>query len=500
MNSTPTNRLPKMKRVVVVGGGLAGIAATKELVSSESFDVKLLEAKDRLGGRCDSIRLSGVGVEVGASFFHGAKGNVMFEMAQAHGFAPSEPIPYPDENRLVLLSDGTSVPTEVLERYSLLFDDLIDRLHEEQWKESEGDLDDYLTTEFFKEAKGMHELNDGVSLHPSKEDLYLHPAFHCLLTTIGLDEGARLCEGVGISTCSDFDYLEGPHENVFLGGFCYGDLVQELTKDLPEDTVNCGTEVRSIEWNIHRSSKSGVERQTQPIIVHTSKGDFFADHVIVTVSLGILKAVTQSSSHAFFTPPLPKDKVDAIAAIGYGIMNKVILEFEEPILDQSVCFLWKAEDIQSDPLVKMHPWLASLNAIQRVAHSNVYCVYFAGLDAHQIASLPEEEVVTALLKTMGEKFLRKTLPPLKCVIRSNWGEDPYFLGSYSFNTPYSNTRHREALTCPLAGSTSLQVLFAGEATSSTHFSTTHGAFESGVREANRLIQYYRSDSGNTDQR
>jgi len=488
-----------MKRIVVVGGGLAGIAAAKRLVSCGSFDVKLLEAKDRLGGRCHSIRLSGVGVDMGASLFHGAKGNVMFETAQAHGFVSSESIPRSDKKKLILLSDGTSVPCEVLERYRVLFECVMDRLHEEQWKESKLELNDYLTTEFFKEAKEVQELNGGVSMHSLQEDPYMYPAFRCLLTEVGMDEGTRLCQGVGVSSFTEFDYLEGPHDNEFLGGHCYGDLVQELAKSLAEDIVNYETEVRSIEWNTCSSSRSGEEKLNLPIIVHTSEGDFFADHVIVTVSLGVLKAVTQSSpTQAFFTPPLPEDKLKAIAAIGYGILNKVIMEFDEPILDQSVYLLWKAEHIQNDPVVKKYPWLASLNSIQRLSNSSVYCVSFAGVDAHQIVSLPEEEVVTALLKIVGDRFLCKTLPPLKRAFRSNWGEDPCFLGSYSFNTPHSNTRHREALARPLSGSAPLQVLFAGEATHLTHFSATHGAFESGVREAERLIHYYGNNSNSTD--
>lgn len=36
-----------------------------------------------------------------------------------------------------------------------------------------------------------------------------------------------------------------------------------------------------------------------------------------------------------------------------------------------------------------------------------------------------------------------------------------------------------------------KVLFAGEATSQTHYSTVHGAIESGQREAERLISLYK---------
>jgi spermine oxidase len=41
------------------------------------------------------------------------------------------------------------------------------------------------------------------------------------------------------------------------------------------------------------------------------------------------------------------------------------------------------------------------------------------------------------------------------------------------------------------GTPPLRVLFAGEATHRTHYSTTHAAYLSGVREANRLLRHYR---------
>lgn len=37
------------------------------------------------------------------------------------------------------------------------------------------------------------------------------------------------------------------------------------------------------------------------------------------------------------------------------------------------------------------------------------------------------------------------------------------------------------------------IQFAGEATSQNHFSTVHGAIESGWREADRLINFYQEN-------
>lgn len=48
-----------------------------------------------------------------------------------------------------------------------------------------------------------------------------------------------------------------------------------------------------------------------------------ADHVIVTVSLGVLKRQHAS----FFRPGLPAEKVAAIHRLGIGTTDKIFLEF-----------------------------------------------------------------------------------------------------------------------------------------------------------------------------
>ena len=40
-----------MKKVIVVGGGVAGLTAARRLVDSGKFEVRLLEADTRVGGR-----------------------------------------------------------------------------------------------------------------------------------------------------------------------------------------------------------------------------------------------------------------------------------------------------------------------------------------------------------------------------------------------------------------------------------------------------------------
>jgi len=71
----------QQQNVIVIGAGAAGLMAAYEL-SSQGFDITILEARDRIGGRIythhDSE--SGVPIEYGAEFVHGRPPQI-FELA-----------------------------------------------------------------------------------------------------------------------------------------------------------------------------------------------------------------------------------------------------------------------------------------------------------------------------------------------------------------------------------------------------------------------------------
>ena len=59
--------------IAVIGAGAAGLAAARALMQS-GFDVVVLEARDRIGGRIYTLRdpESHLPIELGAEFIHGA--------------------------------------------------------------------------------------------------------------------------------------------------------------------------------------------------------------------------------------------------------------------------------------------------------------------------------------------------------------------------------------------------------------------------------------------
>jgi polyamine oxidase len=67
-------------QVVVVGAGMAGLAAARQLTDA-GVDVTVLEARDRIGGRMWTDSSLGMPIDLGAAWIHGTKGNPLVALA-----------------------------------------------------------------------------------------------------------------------------------------------------------------------------------------------------------------------------------------------------------------------------------------------------------------------------------------------------------------------------------------------------------------------------------
>ncbi|WMV30313.1 hypothetical protein MTR67_023698 [Solanum verrucosum] len=282
----------------------------------------------------------------------------------------------------------------------------------------------------------------------------------------------------------------------------YSTIVESLASVLPAGMIQLGRKVTKIEWQPDDGENCDV---TKPVKIHFCDGSImYADHVIVTVSLGVLKQGIGDNT-GMFSPPLPRFKTEAISRLGFGVVNKLFLQLS-PNRDEAMKFPnLQMVFHQSDSKLR-HPripwWMrrtASLCPIYGT--SNVLLSWFAGEEALELESLSDEEIIDGF-STMISNLLensRHANSAIKFdkVLKTQWGTDPLFLGSYSYVAVGSSGDDLDSMAEPLPkrsnhsfNSPPLQILFAGEATHRTHYSTTHGAYFSGLREANRLLQHY----------
>jgi monoamine oxidase len=84
------------------------------------------------------------------------------------------------------------------------------------------------------------------------------------------------------------------------------------------------------------------------------------------------------------------------------------------------------------------------------------------------------------------KIFGSTVPEPEAVVQTRWGSDPYSYGSYSYISVGAKTEYYDTLARPIDN----RVFFAGEATHRSYPGTVHGAYLSGIREANRVVKSF----------
>ena len=201
----------------------------------------------------------------------------------------------------------------------------------------------------------------------------------------------------------------------------------------------------------------------------TNRGEFTADHVIVTLPLGVLQAKS-----VVFTPALPAVKQIAIDKLGMGVLNKCYLRFPTTFWPTTVDWI--------NYIPENHGQWAEWVSFRRVLNQPVLLGFNAADYGQQIEPLSDGEIVESALATLRTMFGGNIPNPVDYQI-TRWASDPFARGSYSFNAVGSVPQMR----VELARSLSKRLFFAGEASEQNSFGTAHGAYLSGLRAAGEVL-------------
>ena len=107
---------------------------------------------------------------------------------------------------------------------------------------------------------------------------------------------------------------------------------------------------------------------------------------------------------------------------------------------------------------------------------------FAYADAAQKSETMTDAEIINIVKAKLEKMYPGKIVDPKKIFRSKWYNDPFTAGSYTFLSTNSKLTDIEELAKPQN-----QIYFAGEHTHPQYFSTVHGAYLSGQRAAQEII-------------
>jgi monoamine oxidase len=419
----------------VIGGGLAGLAATEELLRG-GVAVTLLEARDRLGGRVWTVREEGgLAVDLGAEWI-GNEGAV----------------------RDLLVGGGA----RLMEARGIRF-----HRTDSGWENLE-DLPK-LVGELVRRAsrpggpdRSLLAALDECCGEPEAAEARAHliryvEGFHCA-------DPARLSTDwlaqVEASQPPDVSELRSPDGA--------GRAVERLAAAVAgRCDIRHGTVIRAVRW-----WSGGVE-------VESADGTAFrGDSAVVTVPLPLLDPPSDETAALRFTPRLDR-KLEASRLLQMGPAVKLLLRFRDPFWRETgplheMLFLHRYDQ-------PVPTWWAPIHPDQPIIVG-----WTGGPSAKRLAGVGRRELVELAVRSLAAALdlpRRDVAARLESHHFHDWQSDPFALGGYSYVAVGGAEAHL-TLAEPVAGT----LYFAGEATCGEGLNATmDGALHSGRRAAAEVL-------------
>jgi len=479
--------------VIIIGAGPAGVAAATKLLENEFQNVTVLEAENRIGGRVRSVKFGDAFVDLGAEWCHGQENNIVYEMVKDLNILQHTPS---DRSFARFYSNGEQIDESIATD--------LDRVMSRDFETIAKEYNYTLPKDQLTSAENyILEIYNNTILKQAKSN---EAKYKILLDAIPyLERGVVSMEGS--FSWSEPSYINNYQEckgDLYLTwqGYGFKTILDVLKKSFPDpskklpldEKVQLNKKVTKIRWN-----------GTEALVQCSDGSSYSANHVIFTPSIGVLKDQHQE----LFVPNLPAYKQEAIRAVGFGGVMKIVLKFpkrwwgDDPFF--SADFIWGKSDLEKSGLDFPHgtikggvSWITQINGVVTSANNSVVLIaWVSGGWVPDIEKLPSETLKNGAYYVL-KKFLSKhyDVEEPNEVLYSTWCSNPNFRGTWSFETVEShrkNQSNQEDLSKPLLNSIGVPLLlFAGESTNPAHYATVQGAIESGHREANRILKLVHS--------
>ncbi len=429
-----------VSRVIVVGAGIAGLAAASRLRRA-GIPYVVLEARDRIGGRLHTVDLAGVPVDLGGSWIHHPIGNPLSSLCAEYGLARDPGDPVPTLMAFDRLEHRRLDRSEIEELLGAVIDGFADAI-ESLW---EG---------LAPEASALDAI-DAFVVERGFVGSVARRARQALLAEIEADAGDRAANQ-SLRWFGDEEKYEG-----------------ELFGDLPRDGYRSVVEALAAGLEVRLNSEVvSVTVASDGVSVTCADGSVeTGSHAIVSVPLGVLKC-----GRPRFDPALPRPVRAAVESLGFGRYEKIALRFDAPFWRRdgiSHLMVFPADD--NEPAM----WVFDLDAF---GAGPVLCAHlFHSLTPYALDRSPTE-AVTWLRDVLSEVVGHSVPKPIATVVTS-WAHDPFTGGAYTHCPPGVDRSMFDLLAEPVEG----RLLLAGEHTEGERTGYADGAYTSGLRAADMLI-------------
>lgn len=444
--------------VVVIGAGVAGLAAARALTAAGLRTV-VLEARDRIGGRILTHRdpRLAVPIELGAEFIHGEPEEL--ESIVSAGRLTAVDI----AGEHYQVRDGALVPFAGWgDRLGAALDDL------RHLRGPDRSFADYI-----HEALGAPE-----DAAERRTALAFVSGFHAAdprrISARSIAEG-----GSG----EEVEMVE--RSGRVLDG--YDAVPRWLAEGVRDEAIRTGCVVRRVAWRAGEARVAAVERAAGREVALAARA------AVLTVPLGVLQAPAGAEGAIALEPGLPAAHREALGRLTMGTVVRIVLAFRNRF--------WEAGSVAHAPGVDAHAmsFLHTPDAAVPVwwtaypVRAPVLVAWLGGPPAEAFRAgvsdpvLPADVLAQRALASLGE-LLRIPLHRLESLLighwMHDWSSDPYARGAYSYALVGGAEAH-EVLARPVDDT----LFLAGEAASAAgRNGTVDGAIGTGRRAARQVLE------------
>ncbi|MEH2168817.1 MAG: NAD(P)/FAD-dependent oxidoreductase [Nostoc sp.] len=415
------------KRVTVIGAGLAGLTAGYELVRA-GFDVQVFEARERVGGRVQTVFLG----------------------EEQHGELGAE---FVDDNHTALISYATQFDLKLESAFKL-----------------PDDLYYYIDGNFFTHKTLLSQQQASLNDVYQKLDRLLEQL---------ADPAQTLAQWLTAQSIAPFAckvvrqqsygmYAADP-EAIGVGFFAYSGTSGDRSLRIQGGSTQLATALaRFLGDRIHLNTpvvRIQQQEQTIAVSLKTLHGqvEVFSDWIVVTIPWSVLR-------HLSIEVPLTQAQREAITYLPYGTSVKTLLQYSNRFWQQSSFGLL----VGDTPYQTI--WESTLT---QGGEAGILACTSSGTPSRNVAGHPVEfaqQTVSALYPNA---------PKVLATATHDWSADPWSQGSYCYFAPRDLKSWRSDL--PYSAG---QVIFAGEHTAPVEYcGYMEGAIRSGQRAAEQILAF-----------